>query len=173
MSVSRSIDISWPIFIGNERTSACCSSTFTSRISNSLSRGVCHAQTFGVSDREAWDSRGSPRSRSRLEITPFHPYLRGERVSRKGAVASSIAWLHRDEYIPEVHVSAAKTDARIRRRLVNANNKCISGEKNAIFRNNIYSVGKNRKINIPLLFNWTNLQYESKKRNFIHWNLYK
>jgi len=54
-------------------------------------------------------SRGlrSPRSRSRLEITPFHPYLQGERVSRKGAVASGIAstvtnmppkWLTRLKY---------------------------------------------------------------------------
>lgn len=52
----------------------------------------------------------SSRNRSRLEITPFHPYLQGEGVSRKGAVASSIAWLHRDEYIPEVHGSSAKAD---------------------------------------------------------------
>lgn len=81
-----------------------------SRISNSFSHsGVCCARTSGVSDREA-ETRGarSPRSRSRLEITPFHPYLRGERVSRKGA--SGIAWSRRDENIPLEIPGSAKIE---------------------------------------------------------------
>lgn len=42
-------------------------------------------------ESESFAGRAALASRSRLEITPFHPYLRGERVSRKGAVASGIA----------------------------------------------------------------------------------
>lgn len=93
--------------IGNERANTCCSSP-SRRASQTASHGVHHAQIFGVGDREA-ETREihSSRSQSRLEITPFHPYLRGERVEC-GRVEYCLAPL-RDEYIPEVQGSA--TDA--------------------------------------------------------------
>lgn len=102
-----------------------------------------------MSDREA-ETRGarSPRSQSRLEITPFHPYLRGERVSRKGA--SGIAWSRRDENIlPEIPGSV-KIE-RLEKDYMFANVVIISGKCVTFLSKLNLFLGKNCKRMIVLL----------------------